>query len=100
MMIWNVVGILRQELRKLRQQDRVSGIFGGCDPNRTGWLRSKFPYRRKLDVDLLKARPHGLKQAFAGFRGRYASRGAGQQANSEPLFEFSDGVAQRRLRNA
>src|SRR5687768_15127007 len=50
------VGILRQELRKLRQQDRVGGIFGGCDPNRTGWLLPKLPYGRKLGFDLLEPR--------------------------------------------
>src|SRR5437899_5427956 len=34
------------------------------------------------------------------FRSRDAAGCAGQEANSEPLFEFSDRVAQRRLRNA
>src|SRR5918995_4811748 len=83
------VGILRQELRKLRQQDRVGGMLGGCDPNRAGWLLPKFPYSRKLGLDLLEPRAHGVKQAFACLRRRDASRGARQEPKPEPS---ADGV--------
>jgi hypothetical protein len=32
--------------------------------------------------------------------GRHAAGSAGQEPDAEALFEFSDGMAQRRLRNA
>jgi hypothetical protein len=62
------VGIFPQELRKLRQQDRIGGIFGGRYPNRACRLLPKFTYRRKLGIDLLKSRAYCLKQAFARLR--------------------------------
>jgi hypothetical protein len=76
-----------------------AAFFAGCDPNRTGWLLPKFPYGRKLGLDLLEPRAHGVKQAFACLRRRDAARRAGQEPNAQPLFEFTDRVAQCRLRN-
>src|SRR5215831_1391774 len=61
---------------------------------------TKFLYGRKLGFNLLKARSYGSKRAFAGLRWRHAARGAGQEANSQLLFEFANSVAERGLRNA
>ena len=41
-----------------------------------------------------------MEQTFPGFRRRDASRRAREEPNSKPLFEFSDGMAQRRLGEA
>ena len=41
-----------------------------------------------------------MKQAFACLGRRDAARGACQEPNAQPLFEFTDGLAQRRLRDA
>jgi hypothetical protein len=41
-----------------------------------------------------------MKQALARFGWRDTARGAGQEPNSQPSFEFTDGVAERRLGNA
>ena len=75
-------------------------MFGGRDPNGAGGLLAKLAHGRELGVDLLEPRTHGAKQALARFRRRDAARGAGQEPNAEPRFEFADGVAQRRLRDA
>ena len=82
------------------QQDCVSSIFRRCYSNSTGWLLPKFSYSRKLGLDLVKAWSNVVKQTFACSCRRDAARCARQKPNSEPLFEVSDGVAQRRLRNA
>ena len=47
-----------------------------------------------------KRGPNGAQQALAGLGRRHAARGAGQQAQAEPLLQPADGVAQRRLRDA
>src|SRR5215216_1789800 len=47
-----------------------------------------------------KRGPNIVKQAFPGFRRRDASRSAAEEPNAEPLFEFSQGMAQGRLRDA
>ena len=56
--------------------------------------------RGQFGVDLIETRTDGAEQAFARFRRRDATGGAGQQPQAKPLFETSDGVAQRRLRHA
>jgi hypothetical protein len=42
-----------------------------------------------LGIDLLKAGPDGVQEAFAYFGRRHAARGAGQQVEAEPRFEFA-----------
>ena len=68
-------------------------MVAGGDPNGAGWLLPKFPYGRKLGLDLLEPRAYGVKQAFACLRRRDAARGARQEPNAQPLFEFTDGLA-------
>ena len=41
-----------------------------------------------------------VEQAFARLRRRDAARGPCQQPNAEPRFEFANGMAERRLRDA
>jgi hypothetical protein len=94
------VGILRQQLREFRPEDRVGRIVCGRDPNGAGRLLPKFAQRGKLGLDLLKPRADGVKQAFARLRRGDAACGPGQQANAEPFLEAANGVAERRLRHA
>jgi hypothetical protein len=75
-------------------------MVAGRDPNGPGGLLPKFTQGFQFGLDLLKPRAHVTKQSFARFRWRDAARGACQQPNSEPSFELTDGVAERRLRNA
>ena len=56
-------------------------VVAGRDPDGAGGLFPKFTQRFKLGFDLLKARAHVTKQAFAPFRWRDAARGASQQSN-------------------
>ena len=44
--------------------------------------------------------PTRAEQALAGLRRRHAARGAGEKSNAKPRFQLTDGVAQRRLRDA
>jgi hypothetical protein len=72
------VGILAQELRQFRPEDRVRRIICGRDPNGAGGLLPKFAQGRKLGRDLLKLRADRMKQAFARLRWGDAACGAGQ----------------------
>src|SRR5438552_10343107 len=94
------VWIVTQELRELRQKDRIGRIFGGSDPNRAGGLLPQFADRRELGLDLLDPRGDRADDAPAGLGHGNAARRAGQKANAKPRLELTDGLAQRRLRNA
>src|SRR5437763_1440472 len=52
------------------------------------------------DIDLLKSRSDGVKQALAWFRRRHATRSAAQQSQAEPVLQPAYRVAQRGLRYA
>ena len=93
------VGICRQEFRKLRQQDGIGSVFGSGHANGAGGLLAKFPYRRKLGLDLRKARSHRAKEALARFGRRDASGCPSEKPHAEPRFEFTQRVAEGRLRN-
>ena len=60
----------------------------------------KLAYGLELGVDLLKAGSDGAQQALARLGRRDAACRARQQPNPKPCFEFANGMAQRRLRNA
>src|SRR3954452_3399022 len=94
------VGIFSKKVCKLGQKDSVRRIFGSCDPNSAGGLLSKFAHGGQLGLDLLEPRPHSVKQAFARLGQRNAARRSGQKANAKPRLELTDGLAQRRLRDA
>jgi hypothetical protein len=63
-------------------------------------LLAQFAHRRELMLDLVEARADVAQQTFPRFGRSDAARGAGEQANFQPRFEFTNGVAERRLRNA
>ena len=94
------VRVFSQQRRKLRDEDCLGRIFGRCDPNGAGGLFPKLTYGGDLRLDLVEAWPNVVKQTFARFRWRDAPRRAAQEPNPEPLFEFSDRMAQRRLGDA
>src|SRR5204862_8366115 len=94
------VGVYRQELCELRQQDRLGGVFHSGDPNGAGGLFPKFSYGPKHGLDLLKTRSDGVKQALAWFRRPHATRSAAQQSQTEPVLQPTYRVAQRGLRYA
>ena len=60
----------------------------------------KLAYGGDLRLDLVEAWANAVKQTLARFRRRDAPRGAAKEPNPEPLFEFSDRMAQRRLGDA
>ena len=60
----------------------------------------KFAYRVEFGFDLLDTRCGSANKTFAGLGQGNAARGARQQANSKPLLEMTDGLAQCRLRDA
>ncbi len=62
------VGILPQEPRELRPQDRVGHVVDGGEPDGAGGPVAEFAQRRELGVDFIEARTHRLKQPFAGLR--------------------------------
>jgi alkylhydroperoxidase/carboxymuconolactone decarboxylase family protein YurZ len=51
------VGILGQELRELRPQDRVDGMIAGRDPDGAGGLVAEVAQSLELGLDLLEPRP-------------------------------------------
>jgi hypothetical protein len=94
------VRIFSKELCNLGQKDRVRRIFGSCDPNSARGLLSKFAHGGQLGVDFLNSWGDGADQAFARLGQRNAARRSGQKANAKPRLELTDGLAQRRLRDA
>src|SRR5208337_4922336 len=73
---------------------------GGGDAERARRLLPQFAQRRQLSVDLVKSWADAAQQALARLGRGDAAGGAHQQPKPEPLFESTDGVAQRRLRDA
>src|SRR5215203_2987380 len=94
------VRVLSQQRRKLRHENCLARILGRCDPNGASRLFPQLTDCRDLSFDLVEARPNIVKQAFPGFCRRDAAGGAAEEPDAEPLFEFSHGMAQRRLRDA
>ena len=93
-------GYSRSSGASFGHEDCIGRIFGRRDPNGAGGLLPKLADGRDLGLDLVEAWPNVVKQTFARFRRRDASRGAAKKPNPKPLFEFSDGMAQRRLGDA
>jgi hypothetical protein len=87
------VGIVAQQLFKLRQQDRVCRIFGCRDANATGRLVAKLAERRKLGLNLLKARAEALHEPLARLRRRDPACCAGEQPDAKPRLELAHGMA-------
>jgi hypothetical protein len=92
--------IFPEQFGELRPEDHFGCVIDGRDPNGGGGLVAKFAYGLKLGLDLFTPWVHGVKQAFARLRRRNAARGAGQQPNTEPFLEATNGMAERGLRNA
>jgi hypothetical protein len=94
------VRVLSQQWRKLRDEDCLGRILGRCDPNGAGGLCTKLTNGRDFRLDLFEAWANVLKQTLTCFRWRDAPRRATEEPKPEPLFEFSDRMAQRRLGDA
>src|SRR5262249_14279808 len=88
------VWIRGQQLRELRQKDRVGSVFCRGDANDAGGLLAQITHGRKFCVDLLKARSNALKQALACLRLLAAERWAGEQSHAEARLELADGVTE------
>ena len=89
------VWIRGQQLRELRQKDRVGRVFGRGDADDAGGLLTQIAHGREFCIDLLKARANALKQALAGLRRRDAAGGAGEQPHAEARLELANGVTER-----
>jgi hypothetical protein len=94
------VGIARQQPGQHGPENRFRRMLAGRDPDRARGLVPQRAQRSQFGVDLLEAGPKVAEQPFARFGRSYAARGAHQEPYAQPLLEFADAVAQRRLRYA
>ena len=69
-------------------------------PNRASRLVPQLAQRIQFGIDLLEPRRHAVQQPLAGFRRRNAAGRAGQQPDADPSLQVTDGLTQRRLRDA
>jgi hypothetical protein len=76
-------------------QHRFGRTLAARDPHQPGRAVAQFPQGGEFRFDLFETRGHGRQQALAGFRGRHAARGAGQEPVTQPLFQRTHRLAQR-----
>lgn len=74
-------------------------MLTGGDADGAGGFFAQGAECRDLGLDLIEPRPHGASQPLAGFGGRHAARGAGQEPYAQPLLQRPHRVAERRLGN-
>ncbi|MNF85690.1 hypothetical protein D3C84_680960 [compost metagenome] len=72
------IGIVGQQLREYRLQDRNRGMLTGRYTQFACGLVAEFAEQCQLDVDLFEPWGDHFQQVFARFRGGYAARGARQ----------------------
>src|SRR5208337_1890342 len=94
------IGVLRQEFRELRPEDRVDGVVTGRDPEGPGGPIPQLVERHDRGLDFRDMRPDRLEQPFARLGRRDAARGSGKKPEAESGLEAADRLAQRRLRHA
>jgi len=74
-------------------------VFTGGDAHGARGLAAKLAQRGDLGVDLVEPRAYGPHESLPSRRRHNAARGAGEEADPEPLLDGTDGVAERRLGN-
>ncbi len=72
-------------------------MAGGIDADGAGRALAVLGQRGQAILDLGQAWAEGVEQTRAGFGGRYAAGGAGQQAHAKALFQAAHGMAERGL---
>ena len=95
------VGILAQERHEFGPEDRVGDIVDGRDAGscRRACRGTRSSAASSVSISS-KRGPIVCRSRSPASRGRDAARGARQEPNAEPRFEFAHRVAERRLRHA
>jgi hypothetical protein len=79
------VGVVGEELRQPRPENRLGGMVAGRDPDRARRLLAELAQPFELGFDFVQARTCRPKQALSRLRGRHAPGGAGQEPDPEPF---------------
>jgi hypothetical protein len=81
------VRVVRQKLVERWPQDGPYRVIAGGDADGARGLVAQLAQRGHLRLDLVKARPRGMRQAVLRLGRRDAAGGTGQQPRAQPRFQ-------------